>query len=284
MYGCLEIKIFEHFASQLIFFCLASIKKGSDKIKVNGGRAVNGGEINGDLFLIRHLLILREQLIPFNIKLQKKNLNLDFQPSKKALNYFVMKNMKNIINFNRDNSNIDNNNNNNNNGNNDDGSSFSSNVGSNSNSYFYNNSFFLLAREGLPAIIENEIFIKKDLDLDLKNACQALKDSVLKNIFGGMDSFLTKIAAFIGEFSVDSIPANGPGSVYASTTSKTGQAPLPLLPLEARESLKKLDFMKIERVREMLVNVQENVLLTAPDFMNSIKVKMYFKTYIFSFL
>ena len=286
MYGCLEIKIFEHFASQLIFFCLASIKKGSDKIKVNGGRAVNGGEINGDLFLIRHLLILREQLIPFNIKLQKKNLNLDFQPSKKALNYFVMKNMKNIINFNRDNSNIDNNNNNNNNnnGNNDDGSSFSSNVGSNSNSYFYNNSFFLLAREGLPAIIENEIFIKKDLDLDLKNACQALKDSVLKNIFGGMDSFLTKIAAFIGEFSVDSIPGNGPGSVYASATSKTGQAPLPLLSIEARESLKKLDFMKIERVREMLVNVQENVLLTAPDFMNSIKVKMYFKTYAFSFL
>ena len=180
---------------------MASIKKGSDKIKVNGGRAVNGGEINGDLFLIRHLLILREQLIPFNIKLQKKNLNLDFQPSKKALNYFVMKNMKNIINFNRDNSNIDNNNNNNNNnGNNDDGSSFSSNVGSNSNSYFYNNSFFLLAREGLPAIIENEIFIKKDLDLDLKNACQALKDSVLKNIFGGMDSFLTKIAAFLELF------------------------------------------------------------------------------------
>ena len=56
--------------------------------------------MNGDLFLIRHLLILREQLIPFNIKLQKKNLNLDFLPSKKALNYFVMNNVKSIINFN----------------------------------------------------------------------------------------------------------------------------------------------------------------------------------------
>ena len=264
---------------------MTTIKKGSDKIKINGGRAANGGEINGDLFLIRHLLILREQLIPFNIKLQKKNLNLDFQPSKKALNYFVMKNMKNIINFNRNNNNIDNNGNNNNNSNDnnnnsDDGSTFSSNVGRNSNSYFYNNSFFLLAREGLPAIVENEIFIKKDLDLDLKNACQALKDSVLKNIFGGMDSFLTKITAFIGDFSVDSTPGNGSGSVmksgtgtaYASAASKTGLIPLPLLPLEARESLKKLDFMKIERVREMLVNVQENVLLTAPDFMNSMKV------------
>ena len=240
---------------------------------------MNNGEINGDLFLIRHLLILREQLIPFNIKLQKKNLNLDFQPSQKALNYFVMNNMKNIINFNRENNNHNNDNSsssNNNDNYNNDGTSFSSNVGNNSTSYFYNNSFFLLAREGLPAIIENEIFIKKDLDLDLKNACQALKDSVLKKIFGNMDVFLTKIIAFVGDFSNSSLTSsnsngnNMPNVAYANSNSTSDK--LPALSNDARENLKKLDFMKVERVRDMLVNVQENVVLTAPDFMNSMKV------------
>ena len=229
LYGCLEIKIFEHFASQLIFFCLNSIKKGSEKIKQNGGRAANGGEINGDLFLIRHLLILREQLIPFNIKLQKKNLNLDFLPSQKALNVFVMNNVRSIVNFNgnRDNNNGNNGTNSNSNNYNNDPSSFSSNIGSSSNSYFYNNSFFQLAREGLPGIVEKEIFIKKDLDLDLKNACQALKDSVLKNIFGCMDSFLAKIGAFAGDFSAPSASTPSPRATLATATLATPSSSTP---------------------------------------------------------
>ena len=290
LYGCLEIKIFEHFASQLIFFCLSSLRKGSEKIKQNGGRtggvggtvsgsSVNWGEINGDLFLIRHLLILREQLIPFNIKLQKKNLNLDFLPSKRALNSFLINNMKSIVNFN--------NNNNNNNSNGSAGSGTyvsgepvgygsSAQGGSNNNNYFYNSSFFQLAREGLPNIVEKEILIKKDLDLDLKNACQALKDSVLKKIFAGMDSFLAKIGAFAGDFATAASPSPSPSASTGSLSippgaSNSGQ--LPLLSAEARDSLKKQDFMKIERVREMLGNVQETVVLTAPEFMISMKVR-----------
>ena len=230
--------------------------------------------MNGDLFLIRHLLILREQLIPFNIKLQKKNLNLDFLPSKKALNYFVMNNVKSIINFNGNgNGNINGNSNNNsnlgNNYSNNEGSSFSSNTGSSSGSYFYNNSFFQLAREGLPGIVEKEIFIKKDLDLDLKNACQALKDSVLKSIFGAMDSFLAKITAFVGDFTTSTTTSTQQSSTYA--TSNSGQ--LPALSAESSQNLKKQDFMKIERVREMLISVQETVAESAPEFMNSMKVR-----------
>ena len=264
------------------------MKKGSEKIKQFGGRTggvggsntgttVNWGEINGDLFLIRHLLILREQLIPFNIKLQKKNLNLDFLPSKRALNSFLMKNVKNIVNFNG-NSNSNNNGNGSNGNNNDDANSINSNNNNNNmnlttntnvtnhNSYFYNNSFFLLAREGLPNIIEKDILIKKDLDLDLKNACQTLKDSVLKKIFAGMDSFLAKIGAFAGDFSTSSSTSS------SSLLPPAQNAPLPLLSLESREILKKQDFMKIERVLEMLGTVQETVVLTAPEFMISMKV------------
>ena len=267
------------------------MKKGSEKIKQSGGRTggvgganagttVNWGEINGDLFLIRHLLILREQLIPFNIKLQKKNLNLDFLPSKRALNSFLMKNVKNIVNFNGNNNSNGNGNNGNNsddansiNNNNNNNNNHSMNANTNTtvtnhNSYFYNNSFFLLAREGLPNIIEKDILIKKDLDLDLKNACQTLKDSVLKKIFAGMDSFLAKIGAFAGDFSTPS------SSSTSSLLPPQQNAPLPLLSVEAREILKKQDFMKMERVREMLGNVQETVVLTAPEFMTSMKVTM----------
>ena len=230
--------------------------------------------------MIRHLLILREQLIPFNIKLQKKNLNLDFLPSKKALNSFLINNMKNIVNFNNSN----NSNNGNGSGSGSAGGVYtggSETVGygngpQTNNGYFYNSSFFQLAREGLPNIIEKEILIKKDLDLDLKNACQALKDSVLKKIFAGMDSFLAKIGAFAGDFGNAPAPAASTGTLSIPinanhSQSQSGQ--LPLLPADARESLKKQDFMKIERVREMLGNVQETVVLTAPEFMISMKVR-----------
>lgn len=279
LYGCLEIKIFEHFASQLIFYCLNSLKKGSEKIKQNGGRtggvggstsgsSVSWGDINGDLFLIRHLLILREQLIPFNIKLQKKNLNLDFLPSKKALNSFLMNNVKSIVNFNNSTA-----------GsagavyNNSDTTGHDSLATQSNNGYFYNNSFFLLAREGLPNIIEKEVLIKKDLDLDLKNACQALKDSVLKKIFGGMDSFLAKIGAFIGDFTSPNSAASSAPSTLATTHHTANNGQLPLLSQEAVESLKKQDFMKMERVRDMLGVVQETVVLAAPEFKVSMKVR-----------
>ena len=150
--------------------------------------------------------------------------------------------------------------------------SFSSNTGSSSGSYFYNNSFFQLAREGLPGIVEKEIFIKKDLDLDLKNACQALKDSVLKSIFGAMDSFLAKITAFVGDFTTSTTTSTQQSSTYA--TSNSGQ--LPALSAESSQNLKKQDFMKIERVREMLISVQETVAESAPEFMNSMKVRRTF--------
>ena len=56
--------------------CITSLNKASDLIKK--GKSSTDGE----LFLIKHLLILREQIAPFNVEFAVKEMGLDFSKIK----------------------------------------------------------------------------------------------------------------------------------------------------------------------------------------------------------
>lgn len=69
LYGVVEMSVFEDFARRGVDACVAALKAGAEKVKRKSG-ASSEGSLHGDLFLVRHLLILREQLVPFEIRLQ----------------------------------------------------------------------------------------------------------------------------------------------------------------------------------------------------------------------
>jgi hypothetical protein len=191
-------------------------------------------QLHGDFFLVRHLLILREQLLPFEIKLQSVERVLDFAPTGAALTHlFASSSARNLLRFDTA------------------------------------NGIFQLARDGIPGLQELSVDAKKDLDAVLKASCGGMKTSAVKMLLGPIDAFLAKVTAFVGE-----IPTTV--STHAQTQANTlaaGEgAAVPLLPPETRALIKNQAFMRAERIKEVLLSVQETAVQAAPELRDIMKL------------
>ena len=190
LYGVVEMSVFEDFARRGVILCVNSLRSGADKVKRKGSH------LHGDLFLVRHLLILREQLIPFEIRLNTTERKLDWSGTRVAMNN-MLHNAKSMVQFNM------------------------------------NNAFLQLAWDGIPGMQEQEVDAKRDLDNVLKQACGSLKQNATKMLLGPLDSFMAKVTAFVGEIPVtgpndrrpigepsDAVVAFKQGSYFGSLTSQ----------------------------------------------------------------
>ncbi|XP_058215756.1 conserved oligomeric Golgi complex subunit 3-like isoform X4 [Rhododendron vialii] len=72
LYRCLEPTVFTGLAQEAVEVCSMSIQKASKLI------AKRSSPMDGQLFLIKHLLILREQIAPFDIEFSVTHKELDF--------------------------------------------------------------------------------------------------------------------------------------------------------------------------------------------------------------
>ncbi|KAG5545462.1 hypothetical protein RHGRI_017825 [Rhododendron griersonianum] len=149
LYRCLEPAVFTGLAQEALEVCTMSIQKASKLI------AKRSSPMDGQLFLIKHLLILREQIGPFDIEFSVTHKELDFSHLLDHLRR-ILRGQASLFDWSRSTS---------------------------------------LARTLSPRVLESQIDAKKELEKSLKVTCEEFIMSVTKLVVDPMLSFVTKVTA-----------------------------------------------------------------------------------------
>lgn len=149
LYRCLEPAVFTGLAQEAVEVCSMSIQKASKLI------AKRSSPMDGQLFLIKHLLILREQIAPFDIEFSVTHKELDFSHLLDHLRR-ILRGQASLFDWSRSTS---------------------------------------LARTLSPRVLESQIDAKKELEKSLKATCEEFIMSVTKLVVDPMLSFVTKVTA-----------------------------------------------------------------------------------------
>uniref|UniRef100_A0A672SJL7 Conserved oligomeric Golgi complex subunit 3 n=1 Tax=Sinocyclocheilus grahami TaxID=75366 RepID=A0A672SJL7_SINGR len=154
LYRCIDRAVFQGLSQEALSACIQSLLKASDIIQKNKN------QIDGQLFLIKHLLIMREQIAPFHADFAIKEISLDLKKTRDAA--FKILNPKAVPNFFRLNS---------------------------------HNAILEFLLQGTPEIKEHYIDSKKDVDRHLKSSCEQFIQQQTHMFVGNLEEFLTKVAA-----------------------------------------------------------------------------------------
>lgn len=149
LYRCLEPAVFTGLAQEAVEVCSTSIQKASKLI------TKRSSPMDGQLFLIKHLLILREQIAPFDIEFSVTHKELDFSHLLEHLRR-ILRGQASLFDWSRSTS---------------------------------------LARTLSPRVLESQIDAKKELEKNLKSTCEEFIMSVTKLVVDPMLSFVTKVTA-----------------------------------------------------------------------------------------
>ncbi|DAZ93461.1 TPA: LOW QUALITY PROTEIN: hypothetical protein N0F65_006520, partial [Lagenidium giganteum] len=140
VYHFVNTEIFEELAQDAIQICTATLKMASADLMASKG------PLHGTLFLVKHLLTLREQITPFDIKFSVRAKALDFTSSSDAMTH-LLSDVSTMFSFS-----------------------------------LQQNSLVGLFANAIPQIQETTSDVKKDLEQELKKSCTAFIDAVLQQI------------------------------------------------------------------------------------------------------
>ncbi|KAK9697401.1 hypothetical protein RND81_08G036100 [Saponaria officinalis] len=149
LYRSLEAGVFTGLAQEAVEVCSLSIQKASKLI------SQRSSPMDGQLFLIKHLLILREQIAPFDIEFSVTHKELDFSHLLEHLRR-LLRGQASLFDWSRSSS---------------------------------------LARTFSPRVLESEIDAKKELEKILKVTCEEFIMSVTKLVVDPLLSFVAKVTA-----------------------------------------------------------------------------------------
>uniref|UniRef100_H0VFP6 Conserved oligomeric Golgi complex subunit 3 n=1 Tax=Cavia porcellus TaxID=10141 RepID=H0VFP6_CAVPO len=154
LYRCIDRAVFQGLSQEALSACIQSLLGASESI------TKNKTQIDGQLFLIKHLLILREQIAPFHTEFTIKEISLDLKKTRDAA--FKILNPMTVPRFFRLNS---------------------------------NNALIEFLLEGTPEIREHYLDSKKDVDRHLKSACEQFIQQQSKLFVEHLEEFMTKVSA-----------------------------------------------------------------------------------------
>uniref|UniRef100_A0A674I115 Conserved oligomeric Golgi complex subunit 3 n=1 Tax=Terrapene triunguis TaxID=2587831 RepID=A0A674I115_9SAUR len=154
LYRCIDRAVFQGLSQEALSACIHSLLGAADSI------SKNKTQVDGQLFLIKHLLILREQIAPFHTEFTIKEISLDLKKTRDAA--FKILNPRTVPRFFRLNS---------------------------------NNALIQFLLEGTPEIREHYIDSKKDVDHHLKSACEQFIQQQTKQFIEQPEEFMSKVAA-----------------------------------------------------------------------------------------
>nr|CAB3232543.1 conserved oligomeric Golgi complex subunit 3 [Phallusia mammillata] len=170
LYRCVDKTIFQGLSQEALEACVQSlvtacnaIKSGIAKQKTSSSKVTENKQVDGQLFLIKHLLILREQIAPFHAEFAIKETQLDFSRTKDAAFKFVWEPsfLSNILKVNS------------------------------------NNSLLQFVFDGAPEVKEFYIDSKKDVDRQLKSVCEEFIQHQTSLFCDPLAEFLSKANKFL---------------------------------------------------------------------------------------
>ncbi|TDG44296.1 hypothetical protein AWZ03_009269 [Drosophila navojoa] len=154
LYRCVDRPIFQGLSQEALKLCIQSVSQAAAKI------SAAKTPIDGELFEIKHLLILREQIAPFRVDFTIKETSLDFSKVKTAA-FGLLQKRKQLFS-----------------------------MGS-------NNALLEFLLEGTPQIKEHLLDSRKEVDRQLKTVCELYIKDAVHMLVGPLITFLDKAQALL---------------------------------------------------------------------------------------
>jgi len=153
IYRVVEMSVFDDFAAVAVKECSEALRKGCEAVKGN-----NAGAVDSQLFLIKHLLLLREQLVPFDISLRSVSRELDFSRTGEAFTRFLNTSKQKLFSVN-----------------------------------LADNSLVRVGRDVVGTVTEVHTDGQRTLEEDLKNVCNEFINSVAETMTGDVETIHVNI-------------------------------------------------------------------------------------------
>ncbi|XP_021942547.1 conserved oligomeric Golgi complex subunit 3 isoform X2 [Zootermopsis nevadensis] len=154
LYRCVDRPIFQGLSQEALTMCIQSVASAAQAI------CTKKSPIDGELFQIKHLLILREQIAPFQVDFTIKEMSLDFSKVKTAA-FSLLHKRKQLF------------------------------------SLGTNNALLEFLLEGTPTVREQLVDSRKEVDKQLKASCEAFIHHTTKCLVGPLLTFLDKSEVFV---------------------------------------------------------------------------------------